>query len=517
MAMANFMDRAASAASRILTNFKMSAFEDRLATQVIGVSFDGTAVQTLEGRASLDMIIRLLPRLYPTIALRPLDPEAKRYAPTLEFLAKSINPEIELAKTRKAITVSVVIGRSPSRTKCPTFFIGSDGWRAKLSSNGPVGSGESMNPFGAGAASCFAAANVFRTVFAEQLEQGEADDHIDLSMLTYNHDTAGSGPSLEGTDIGDTHLVGLGAIGNGTIWALARAVGLKGSLRLVDHEEVDLSNLQRYVLTSQSDVDSPKVDLASAALAETALQVSAHCAKWDVYVSDRNDWAFERIAVALDNAPDRIAVQGVLPKWIVNAWTQELDLGVSRHGFDDGRACLACLYLPHGKIKDEDEKMAEELKMPEARQEIRHLLQTNRPVDVGFVERVAKAFDIPSEALREFIGLSVRSFHQRAICGGIVMRLTDGAQPVRAVVPMSFQSALAGIMLAADLVKHASGLLNTPTTSTRINLLRPLASHLHDPKAKDTSGRCICADEDFLAAYRRKYAGCAARELRSDQ
>ncbi|WP_213290038.1 E2 ligase fold family C protein [Bradyrhizobium sp. sGM-13] len=511
MAMANFMDRAASAASRVLTNFKISAFEDRLAAQVIGVSFDGAAVQSPEGRASLDLIIRLLSRLYPTIALRPLDAKAKDHGPILEFLAKSINPEIELAKTRKAVTVSVVVGSSPSRTKCPTFFIGSDGWRAKLSSRGLVGSGKSMNPFGAGAASCFAAANVFRTVFADQLDQGDADELIDLSMLTYAQGTPDSAPGFEGTDIGETHLVGLGAIGNGAIWALARAVGLKGSLRLVDHEEVDLSNLQRYVLAGQCDVGSPKVDLARAALADTALQVSAHCAKWDVYVSDRNDWMFERVAVALDNAPDRIAVQGALPKWIVNAWTQELDLGVSRHGFDDGRACLACLYLPHGKVKDDDEKMAEELKMPEAQQEIRDLLQTNRPVDVGFVERVAKTFDIPSEALKEFVGQSVRSFHQRAICGGIVMRLTDGAQPVRAVVPMSFQSALAGIMLAADLVKHASGLLNLQTTSTRINLLRPLASHLHDPKAKDRSGRCICADEDFLAAYRRKYPSCRAR------
>ncbi|MDE5445606.1 hypothetical protein GWG65_30180 [Bradyrhizobium sp. CSA207] len=505
MAMASFIDRAASAASRVLTNFKMSVFEERLAAQVIGVAFDGAAVKSPEGSASLDIIIRLLSRLYPTIALRPLDAKARDHVPALELLAKSINPEIELAKIRKQVTVALVVGSSLPRTKCPTFFIGSDGWRAKLSSRGPVGSGASMNPFGAGAASCFAAANVFRMVFGEQLEQGGPDDIIDLSMLTYAQAIPEAGPALDGVDIGDTHLVGLGAIGNGAVWALARAAGLKGSLCLVDHEEIDLSNLQRYVLASQCHVGSPKVDLARAALADTALEVSTHRAKWDAYVNDRDNWGFERVAVALDNAPDRIAVQGALPKWVVNAWTQEIDLGVSRHGFDDGRACLACLYLPHGKIKDEDEKMAEELGMPEAKQEIRVLLQTNRPLDAGFVERVARAFDISSESLQEFVGQSIRSFHQRAICGGVVMRLTDGAQPVKAVVPMSFQSALAGIMLAADLVKHASGVLNVPTTSTRINLLRPLAAHLHDPKAKDTSGRCICADQDFLAAYRRKY------------
>jgi hypothetical protein len=505
MASANFMDRVVSAASQVLTNFQPSAFESKLAEQVIGLSFDGAAVQSPEGVASLDLTVRLLSRLYPTIALRPLDPTAKSHVGCLENLAKSINPDIDLAKTRKVVTVSVVVGSSPTRAKCPTFFVGSDGWKARLSNRRPVGSGGSSNPFGAGAAACFAAANVFRTVFAQQLEGGDPDELIELSMLSYAQGAVEAGPGFDGADIGDTHLVGLGAIGNGAIWAMARARGLKGSLHLVDHETVDLSNLQRYVLTEQSHVGAVKVDLARSALTGTTLEVSMHPVKWDAYVNARNDWLFERVAVGLDNAADRIAVQGALPKWIVNAWTQEIDLGVSRHGFDYAGACLACLYLPNGRVKDEDEKMAEELRMPEARLEIRELLQKNKPVDQAFAQRVATAFGIQPDALHEFVGQPARSFHQRAICGGFVMRLTDGAQPGRAVVPMSFQSALAGIMLAADLVKHAAGLLDMPTTSTRINLLRPLASHLHDPKAKDASGRCVCADQDFIAAYRRKY------------
>ncbi|WP_456679058.1 hypothetical protein [Bradyrhizobium sp. LM6.9] len=84
--------------------------------------------------------------------------------------------------------------------------------------------------------------------------------------------------------------------------------------------------------------------------------------------------------------------------------------------------------------------------------------------------------------------------------------MTGGARVGTAVVPMAFQSALAGIMLAADLVKHAAGLRAASTTTTRIDLLRPLAPFLGDPRAKDSSGRCIYCDRDFLDAYRRKYA-----------
>jgi hypothetical protein len=101
---------------------------------------------------------------------------------------------------------------------------------------------------------------------------------------------------------------------------------------------------------------------------------------------------------------------------------------------------------------------------------------------------------------------AARAFYQRAVCGGLLMKLTDGQQAATATVPMAFQSALAGIMLAAELIKDAAGCAPAPTPITRINLLRPLAPFLHDPRAKDASGRCMCADADVLAVYKRKYA-----------
>ncbi|MER8573051.1 ThiF family adenylyltransferase [Mesorhizobium sp. M1409] len=312
--------------------------------------------------------------------------------------------------------------------------------------------------------------------------------------------------------IGETHLIGLGAIGHGSLWALARQSGLSGRLHVVDHEAIELSNLQRYVLAGQAEVGLSKAALATHALRSTALEVEAHPMKWAEYVARRGDWVFERVGVALDTAADRLAVQGALPRWIANAWTQEQDLGISRHGFDDGQACLCCMYMPTGKSKDEHQLVAEELGMPEAHEEVKALLQTNTGVPNEFVARVATAMAVPFEPLAAFVGQPLRSFYQQVICGGLVFQLSDGSRLVRTVVPMAFQSALAGIMLAADLVKHSAGFPMSPTTSTRVNLLRALGSHLHDPKAKDSSGRCICSDEDFVAAYRLKY-GCAVEQL----
>lgn len=506
MALADFFDRAATAASQVLANFHLEAFEGVLHRHVVGIAFDASAVSSPEGAATLDLCVRLLARLYPTLAVIPLDDEAEAAAPGLVQLVQFINPRAAIERAAGAATVCVAVGDTRPPCDGPIIYAGSDDWTARLSRKSPVGSGATGNPFGAGAAACFAAANVFRTVFAEQLPGGDPDENLALSMLTYDAASSPGGLDPGTGDLGEAHLVGLGAIGNGAVWALSRSEGLRGTLYLVDHETVEQSNLQRYVMAGQADLGVPKVDFAAAALAGSALDVRPHAQRWCDYVSARGDWRFERVAVALDSAADRLAVQGSLPRWIVNAWTQDIDLGVSRHGFDDGKACLACLYVPEGAGKSEDQQVAEELGMPEAQMEVRHLLQTHAPVDPGFVARVAQALGIPPEPLMPFAGQPLRNFYQGAICGGLAFRLSGGARAGRAVVPMAFQSALAGIMLAADLVKHAAGVLAAPTTSTRINLLRPLGRYLHDPKAKDATGRCICGDADFIQAYRRKYS-----------
>lgn len=503
MARANFFDRAATAASQVLNGFDLASFEEVLGSHVVGVAFDGAAATSAEGCATLDLTVRLAARLYPDLAILPLDDAASDMAATLCNLARSINPGIGLSAAREGITRCVVVGDTPADLDVPCFHAGSRGWVARLSTAGPVGSGTSTNPFGAGAAACLAAANVFRTVFADQLADGRPD--ADLTLSTFDFGRSANDPALGPVDVGETHLVGLGAIGNGAVWALARLPGLTGRLNLVDHEDADPSNLQRYVVTGQDGVDQPKVEIAFEALAGTSLRVVPHRLRWDEYVRERGDWHLDRVVVALDTARDRLAVQGSLPRRILNAWTGPDDLGVSRHGFADGKACLACLYLPSGKIEDEDVRVARELGVPEAFMQVRGLLATGAPVDAAFVTTVAARLGVPADALLPFAGQPLRTFYGRALCGGVVFRITGGAKGSRATVPMAFQSALAGIMLAAELVRDAGGMPAAPTVVTRLNLTRPLAEYLHDPRMPDRSGRCLCRDADFVRAYQRKY------------
>ena len=71
---------------------------------------------------------------------------------------------------------------------------------------------------------------------------------------------------------------------------------------------------------------------------------------------------------------------------------------------------------------------------------------------------------------------------------------------------MAFQSALAGLLLASELVAHASGVKQAPPPVTsKIDLLHPLGMYLSLPATKDRHGRCICQDPDYIAAYQAKY------------
>jgi hypothetical protein len=508
LALADFFGRAALAASQVLSEYDRTAFKDVLNSSAVGISFDDGAAGSFEGRTTLELTVNLLARLYPRLAIVPDGSAAEKLAQGLVSLAQSINPKIDLETGLEKVAVCLAVGETTVASPSQVVYLGSDGWVARVSTKGPAGSGATENPFGAAAAACFGAANAFRAVFSSQLLGGDLDEGFGVSLLDYHPGASEpANPELGPVDLGESHLVGLGAIGNGAAWALSRVPGLDGELHLVDHEAVDLTNLQRYVLAAMDDIGASKVSLAEGFLLGKGLKVSAHPQRWGVYLADRGDWNLRRVAVAVDSAYDRRAVQAALPRWVVNAWTQPDDLGVSRHSFLGDHACLTCLYLPEGKRKSEAEIIAETVGFPEEWREVGERLYKGTPTERLFLERIAAAWGIDIEQLLPFEGKPLRDLYREGVCGRAVIGLGDGTRgDAQAEVPMAFQSALAGVMLAAELVANAAGYKDAPPPiTTRMNLLRPLGAVLSFPLPKHHSGRCICQDADYVGSYRAKY------------
>lgn len=508
MALPRFFDKTALAASHVLRGFDQQAFAEALGAQKIAVFFDSYAEEAREGRWTLELTINLLARLYPAISIISAKGDSNLLQ-RLCSIAKEINPQIEIRNSLEATSSCLVVGRTAPARFVHSIFVGSEGWITKVSSHAPLGSGDTLVPFGADASACIGVANVFRATFRDQLEDGRCDESWQTSLLDFDpRAQVLANPPFTKIDFEETHLVGLGAIGNGCVWTLSRLRGMRGTLHLVDDQITDLTNLQRYVLATDSDLGKPKVELAKAHLAETSLNVLTHPRRWGAYLAERGDWKLPTLAVAVDSAGDRQGIQAALPEWIVNAWTQIGDLGVSRHNFLGDQACLACLYLPTGPQKNEDELVAEAIGLPQDKLIVRKMLVTNEPLDRAYLTKIATVTKVELEELLQFEGQPLRSFYTQAVCGGVLLRL--GAHPStqrRVEVPMAFQSAFAGILLAAELVAKAAGLKNSPPpVTTKLDLLRPLGPYLSLPAPKHPAGNCICQDADYIAACRRKYA-----------
>lgn len=506
MARADYFERAIQAASHVLGGLDQNSFLEAVDRHRVAIAFDAS-VRGTEASAATDLLIRLIARFYPSITLTPLQEGCDDVLSDLKKLARQINPKIAIARRLQTAQDVIVVGNTPvpEQTGQAQIYIGSDGWIARLSRGGPIGSGLSHNPIGAGISACLAAANVFRGLFTN----ASLDDDLTLSALDLDPtNKLPPNPTIDGLSLEQVFLVGAGAIGNGFLWALSRSP-LSGQLTVIEHDHIDLGNMQRYVLTSRKHESKPKLELVEDLFrGHAGISVSCIPKKWEEFVESlpEDRWLFERVVVALDSAEDRIGVQASLPRWVVNGWTQQGEIGVSRHDFIGKEACMACLYMPQGEAPHEDLLIAKALGFPqESLMVIRNMIETGQPLDHSFLAQVAAAKAVPLEKLLPYEGKSIRDLYTKAVCSGMVMELSHGPAIARAEVPMPFQSAFAGILQAASLIAHA-GNLHTYPTITQIDLMKPFPSnHWFSRNEKKAVGRCFCEDSIFQDIYARKY------------
>jgi Prokaryotic E2 family C/ThiF family len=495
VSLADYYLRSAMAASQVLTDFDQSAFIAKLQESTVGIRFGHDAAASPEARALLDLLVRLTSRLYPRMVVQGRAPSS--LVAELVALACNINPNIEVVEDAPA-TLWVNVGEDAGIETSGAIFIGSSEWTALVSTDQPQPVGASDNPFGAGAAACFAAANVFRSIFVTQ-ESGALDRNLEFP--TWRLPSRRSMPLPDRASV-DLTLVGAGAVGNAAAWALSR-LPVAGLVRLVDPEQIELSNLQRYVLGLREDVDAVKVETVARYFAGS-VAAEARRLTWQEFVATSGS-APPRVLVALDSADDRRAVQASLPRWIANAWTQPGDLGVSVHDFLGG-ACLRCLYLPDSEVPSRDVVLAEGLRVPDQVMAIREILYHDQGAPAELLAIIASRFSVAEEVLQPYQGVALSKLYAEVTCGGAVLPL--GADTVTSTVhvPIAHQSALAGVLLAAGGIVDACGWRDSGSYATRVNVMAPTASAPStQPLGKDPRGICICQDDDWQAAYRIRY------------
>ena len=152
----------------------------------------------------------------------------------------------------------LAVGRCDADPK--TVFVGSTGWEAYFSPKALVPVGGPANPVGAYAAACLGVAEVWKRRLAPHRDIFTAapiipqTEPLTFSAFTYLACSECDNPPLpDAVDVSRITMAGLGAGGGATAFTLASLPTLVGTANLIDPDEVEGSNLNRYIFADRED------------------------------------------------------------------------------------------------------------------------------------------------------------------------------------------------------------------------------------------------------------------------
>lgn len=151
------------------------------------------------------------------------------------------------------------------------------------------------------------------------------------------------GPGQQRLKAARVGVVGMGGVGAPAALYLA-AAGV-GALRLIDHDEVGLSNLQRQIAFSEQDVGDLKVEAGAARLAALNEHVEIEAAA-ERLTSDNAAWLLEGCDVVIDGTDDfgtRFAVNAACIAAGIPLVSGALGRWSGQVGVFTGRPCYRCL------------------------------------------------------------------------------------------------------------------------------------------------------------------------------
>lgn len=515
MSLPRFFDRAADASLPVLAELGRTAFRERLATLSVAIGVDKPLADDPVSRAAYLLAVNLGARLYPRLVLNGPADLRERGAD----LAVSINPVVDVAASGRVDGRWVWSRRTPRRS---AIHATASGWNVGIDGS-PIGP-DRPEILAALAAAAIGMGEVFRAVFAAELGARGRTGPMPLAfnLLTLGPPERGLPSLASAPAFGRSHLAGAGAVGEAAALTL-REAGAVGMLEAVDPQRVDLGNLQRYLLAFDRHVGMSKVEVLAEQLTGSGITVEQVPTIWGA--DARTQAPAETVLAALDSIAGRIELQASLPRRIYNAYTQPLDIGWSRHETFGDDACLACLYWPTGPRQHRHEIVGAALRQHPARV-LRYLvipgLVIGQPIppqhlppdidpalasrwaEVSIAQDVGEALFADPEALSSRAGARVDDLYHD-MCAGALLPTVSGDRDREVVVPLAHQSALAGIMLATQLLvaeQPELATLRELQPQARFDVFRP-ASPQRLPLAR-ASG-CICGDRYYIDAYRARW------------
>lgn len=406
------------------------------------------------------------------------------------------------------VTASLHLGGGHPHALPNLTTVSAVGWIAYVSSDGealPM-----LDPFvtfGYLAAAALGACEVFKRLLPPLPGRGRLFGWSAYSTFNYSSADPEQGPPLPGhvALTAQALLAGVGAVGQSFLHALSTVPGISADLRTVDNQKVDDPNLNRYVLARERDAaaGTDKTQLALRAAEGTSLQITPDQRNLQDVIAEIGEGRLPRPTIvisALDRYEPRRELQNIWPDLLLEGATGDTLLQVFRHSYEDGLACLRCIHTePTGRPYEE--VLAEATGLSAER--IAQAFSGERPM---LDERdLAQLRPELHEQLRGAVG--------RDICGVLQelggFDVAAGAERVEPAV--SFTSYLAGLLVAAEFVRAASGI--APGLPGRYQL-DPIATlDPGSPWAETKDPGCYCVERaQVISAYRATVDGRSAND-----
>lgn len=328
--------------------------------------------------------------------------------------------------------------------------VGADAWRALLGRDAAEAAWDAHAPYGAALAASLAAVEVFKHLL---LRSGIADPQrrlvADLAFSSFNYGVgagAAIGPDVRELELLDVAIAGCGAGGSAALYVLAMQPGIRGEIALIEPGPHKLSNLNRYLMTSASDVHERRHKLGSAAnhLARFAprLRPTLYPLTWEML--EAHPWPL--VLATVDTVPARWAIQ-----WRAAEGAEILDAAVDDLLYSifrvvPGGWCLECKhpYDPDYELKRRAKRWGQELET------VRTWTRENVPVTADMIARLAEVQNREPVEFAELEGMPFTETPAMIECGETKLQ-TDvpGQAPV---LPLA--TTPAGVILAAEVAKH---------------------------------------------------------------
>jgi hypothetical protein len=288
----------------------------------------------------------------------------------------------------------------------------------------------------------------------------------------------------------DAVCFGGGSVGSSAVYALLLG-GSRGSIVVVDPDRLTHRNRVRYPMLL-GDCHEAKTSWLEAVCRGTDLSLTGRSMTVAQFVSEYD----ERIPVAVaavDSASARRDVADALARETLNAGVAGQQFHVSRHGFNDGFACVYCGYLDVGSPLDETNVYVQ---MTGLRPDQVRSLLDGATLSLSHIEALIARGLVSAHERGEFEGARLQDVVRRRAYAQAELSI-DG-EVISIAAP--YVSALAGAVLAAELQKAKS-----PQwwLNRRVDIdCSGYPTGLQSRPTQDRTGRCLCRDTFRQNAYR---------------